>query len=134
MTDKISIRIPSEIKNIKSVSSEILKGLRPYRISDGAAFDIRLCVEEAVRNAIVHGNKSKKDLDVTISYSIHPDRIEIEVSDQGVGFDQRKIPDPTSEENILKNSGRGVLIIKKLMDRVDYKGRGNIVRMVKFLK
>lgn len=131
---KVSISIPSEIKNIKKVSLGILKDLDPHRISDDIAFDIRLCVEEAIRNAIVHGNKSKKDLNVTVNYSICPDRIQIEVADEGAGFDHRKLPDPTASENIMRGSGRGVLIIKKLMDRVEFRGRGNILKMTKSLK
>lgn len=134
MTDKVSITIPSEIKEIRKVSFGILKGLLPYRIGDDAAFDIRLCVEEALRNAIVHGNKSRKGASVTVTYSIRPGSLEVEVADEGVGFDHRNLPDPTAGENLMKNSGRGVLIIRKLMDRVEFRGPGNVVRMVKYFK
>jgi len=134
MVDKVSIRISSEIKNIRKVASKILKELKPCGLDDGSAFDIRLCIDEAVRNAIVHGNKSKRHLKVTITYSIHPDKVEIEVADEGGGFDHRNLPDPTTEDNIMKNSGRGVLIIRKLMDHVEFHGQGNVVRMVKYLK
>jgi len=134
MADKVTIRIPSDIRDIKKVSFGILKDLKPYGISDDAAFDIRLCVEEAVRNAIVHGNKSRKGASVTVTYSIRPGSLEVEVADEGKGFDHRNLPDPTVGENLMKNSGRGVLIIRKLMDRVEFRGPGNIVRMVKHFK
>jgi len=134
MADKVSIRIPSEIKNIKKVSSGILKDLKPRKIGDDAAFDIRLCVDEAVRNAIMHGNKSKKGLSVTVTYSIRPDSLEVEVADEGKGFDHRDLPDPTTGENIMRNSGRGILIMRKLMDRVEFRGPGNVVRMIKYFK
>ncbi len=134
MADKIFIKIPSEIRSIKNVSSRILADLEPHGLDDDHIFDIRLCVDEAVRNAIVHGNKSKKRLSVSIAYSIYPDRVEVEVSDEGAGFDYDNLPDPTTEENIMRNSGRGVLIIRKLMDRVEFRAPGNVVRMVKYLK
>ena len=134
MADKVSIKIPSEIKNIKKISSGILKDLRPRKIDDDEAFDIRLCVDEAVRNAIIHGNKSRKGLSVTVTYSIRPGSIEVEVADEGKGFDHRNLPDPTAGENIMRNSGRGVLIIRKLMDRVEFRGPGNVIRMVKYFK
>ncbi len=134
MADKVSITIPSEIKEIKKVSFGILKDLLPYNIGDDTAFDIRLCVEEVLRNAIVHGNKSRKGANVTVTYSIRPGSLEVEVADEGIGFDPGNLPDPTAEENLMKNSGRGILIIRKLMDRVEFRGPGNIVRMVKHFK
>jgi len=134
MADKVSIRISSEIKNIGKVASRILKELKPHGLDEGIAFDIRLCIDEAVRNAIVHGNKSQRHLKVTITYSIHPDRVEVEVADEGNGFDHSNLSDPTTEDNIMRNSGRGVLIIKKLMDRVEFRDQGNVVKMVKYIK
>ena len=134
MAPKVRLKVPSGIKNIKKVSSRILKDLEPYNISEDKIFDIRLCVDEAVRNAMVHGNKSDKRLSVTTTYSIDDEKIEIEVADEGRGFDHRNLPDPTSDDNILRNSGRGVLIIQKLMDRADYNETGNAIKMVKYLK
>lgn len=128
------IKVPSEIGSIRKVSSEILGGLLPYKLDKDSAFDIRLCTEEAVRNAIVHGNLSRKESVVKVSYWIDKGKLNIEVEDEGSGFNLKKVPDPTENCNIMKGSGRGVYLIKKLMDYVDFNEKGNKIRMWKVLK
>ena len=128
-----SIEILSEIKNIKRVSSEILGSLLPYNVSEDRLFDIRLCAEEAVRNAIVHGNRSNAKARVRVYYRIENDRINIEVEDEGDGYDPDSIPDPTGDNDIMKESGRGVYLIRVLMDRVEFNKKGNKITMEKAL-
>jgi len=125
------IKTPSENRYIKKVSGRILSSLEPHGVSEETTFDIKLCVEEAVRNAIVHGNHSRKDKTVKIAYSIEGGRITIEVEDEGKGFDHTTLPDPTDTNYIMRNSGRGVYLIKKLMDSVDFNEAGNRITMVK---
>ncbi len=133
-TGKLSIKIPSDIKYIRRVSSGILKWLQPRKLDDSTLFDIRLCVEEVVRNAITHGNNNDKGLEVLVSYWLEGDGLIIEVEDSGRGFDLGKVPDPTIEENLMKGSGRGVYIVRKLMDKMEFNDRGNKVRLIKYLK
>ena len=128
------IEIPSEIKYIKKISSRILDSLLPYGVDEEKLSDIRLCAEEAVRNAIVHGSRMNKKLRVRVNYRIDKNRIIIEVEDEGIGFDPDSIPDPTLKNNITKESGRGVCLIKKLMDKVDFNEKGSKIRMEKSLK
>lgn len=132
--NKVFIKIPSQIQYIRKVSDRILDGLSSYGVNSEDIFDIRLCVEEAVRNAIVHGNRSDKKRRVTVSYRLDNDAINIEIEDEGKGFDHKAVPDPTKDENIMKNSGRGVYIIKKLMDKVEFNKNGNKIMMFKALK
>ena len=131
---KIVIKVPSEIGYLSKVSSEILESLAPYRMDEAALFDIRLCVEEAVWNAIVHGNHCDKSLSVEITYRVEQDKLNIEVADSGKGFDHARLPDPTKDENLTRNNGRGVYLIKRLMDVVEYNESGNKIKMVKSLK
>jgi serine/threonine-protein kinase RsbW len=131
---KISLKVPSEIINIEKVSSEVLKSLSSYGIDEDRLCDIRLCTEEAVRNAIVHGNRSNKELYVKVDHWVDNNRFYIEIEDEGAGFAPDRVPDPTGNGNILKESGRGVLLIKKLMDRVDFNEKGNRIRMEKALE
>ena len=128
------IEIPSEIRYIKKVSKDILNALRRFKVEESLQFDIRLCVEEAVRNAIEHGNVYNKKLPIHIFYSVSKDKFEVEIEDRGKGFDVKKVPDPTDQNNILKEGGRGVYLIHKLMDSVEYNDKGNRVRLVKFFK
>ena len=133
-TGKLSLKIPSDIKYIREVSSGILKWLEPRKLDESALFDIRLCVEEVVRNAITHGNNSDLGLKVLISYWLEGDSLIIEVEDEGRGFDPGKMPDPTIEENIMKGSGRGIYIVRKLIDKMEFNDKGNKVRLTKYLK
>ena len=133
-TGKLSLEIPSDIKYVKEVSSGILKWLQPRKLDDSALFDIRLCVEEVVRNAITHGNNNDKGLKVLVSYWLEGDSLIIEIEDEGRGFDLGKVPDPTIGENIMKGSGRGVYLVRKLIDKMEFNDKGNKVRLTKYLK
>jgi serine/threonine-protein kinase RsbW len=128
------LKVPSETRYIRKVSEKILSSLSGLGLDDGKIFDIKLCIEEAVRNAIVHGNHSDRRLAVRIVYGVEDSRLVIEVEDAGAGFDHRAAPDPTTMAHLMKNSGRGVYLIKKLMDKVDYNDAGNKITMVKNLK
>lgn len=128
------IEIPSDIRNIKKASNEILGHLQRLKIDKSIQFDIRLAVEEAVRNSIVHGNRYDKELPVTVSYAIDKDKLEVEIKDRGNGFDVKKIPDPRSKDYIMKEGGRGIFLMYRLMDKVEYNRRGNKVKMTKFFK
>lgn len=128
------MRIPSELSYIRKVSSQIEHFLRSKGVDDSNIFDIRLCLEEAVKNSIIHGNKNNKDLPVFITYSLDKDRFSVEIEDRGKGFDPDKVPDPTTEKNLLKAGGRGVFIIQKLMDEVKYNCSGTKTFMVKSVR
>ena len=131
---KILIKIPSEIRYIKEVWLRILTDLKSYKVDQDTLFDIRLCVEEALINAVVHGNRSDDRLFVNVSYWVKDADFNIEIENEGSGFDYRLIPDPTTDDNIMKNSGRGVYLIKNLMDSVEFDKGGKIIKMVKHLK
>ena len=129
-----NIKFPSEEKYIRETSTKILEGLSQYGLDEDTIFDIKLCIEEAVRNAIVHVNKLDKKLWVKINYWVEGGKINIEIEDEGNGFKAESLPDPTSGSNLLKGSGRGVYLIKKLMDEVRFNASGNKITMVKNLQ
>jgi len=132
--EKKDIRFESNSGRIRESSSRILEDLESYAIDEKTAFEIKLCVEEAVRNAIVHGNKSDPKRKVRLGYWVSEGVLNIEIEDEGAGFDHELVKDPTKEENILRNSGRGVYLIKKLMDKVEYSTKGNKINMAKKIK
>jgi len=129
--NRIKIEVPSEVAHIRIVSDKILNSLKDYNLNEDELLDIKLCIEEALRNAMEHGNKSKKNLPVKISYCVNKDKLEVTVEDVGRGFDYRKLPDPTKDENIMKGGGRGVFLILRLMDEVIFSDKGNRITMVK---
>lgn len=98
----------------------------PYHI-----FGIRLALEEALVNAVRHGNELDEQKHVRAVCHLNEQRIRIEIADQGSGFDPTGVPDPTTEENLEKPCGRGILLMRNYMTRVDYNQSGNRVVMEK---
>ena len=80
-----------------------------------------LSVTEATTNAIIHANKSNKNKKVKINVNVENKQLIICVKDEGTGFDPQNVPDPTAPENLLKDSGRGLYLMKVYMDEVKYK-------------
>ncbi len=128
------VEIPSETKYIKKVSQEILGCLQRFNIDESIQFDVRLAVEEAVRNSMEHGHFHDEKLPIAVFYTMDKDKIEVKVEDKGKGFDLKRIPDPRTMDNIMRGSGRGVFLMHKLMDKVVYNKKGNKVTMTKFFK
>ena len=128
------LSVASDLKKIRHAVDEIIIMLKGLQVDESDMFDIRLCLEEALINAIKYGNRFDKDLEVLIDFACVNDKINISVEDKGTGFDHNKVPDPTKEENLLMGSGRGVFLIKHLMDEVRFNKKGNRLTMVKHLK
>jgi serine/threonine-protein kinase RsbW len=118
---------------LKEISNKLISDLEKKGVDEHVIFDIHVSFEEALRNAMMHGNKLDPSKKVSVETDVTDVRVAISVEDEGEGFDPDKLPDPTSEENILKESGRGVYLIKHLMDEVSYENGGRKVVMVKKL-
>jgi len=88
---------------------------------------------EAANNAITHGNKLNVDKQVEIVFAMDDQKILLTVRDEGPGFDYKNIPDPTSPENVENMSGRGVFLMTKLSDKIEFEDNGSLVRMTFFL-
>jgi len=93
-----------------------------------------MAVRESVTNAMVHGNQEDESKSVEVVFNCHDNELEIEVRDQGEGFDPANVPDPTNAENLLKTSGRGIFLMRTFMDEIEWRNRpegGTAVRMTK---
>lgn len=97
-------------------------------------FKVKLALEEALNNAMRHGNKLSIGLSVTVKVKADKERIILDVHDQGKGFDFDGLKDPTHEENRELVSGRGVFLMRQMMDGVKFYDSGRGVRMVKVFK
>jgi serine/threonine-protein kinase RsbW len=95
-------------------------------------FCIRLALEEAICNAIHHGHAQDPDKPVQVVYYINRQRILARVQDEGPGFDPAQVADPRLEENLDRPGGRGLLLMRSYMDRVEFNARGNGVTLTKF--
>ena len=102
-------------------------------LSDEVTFDVKLAVQEAVVNAAEHGNEYDENKSVCICCEATDEAIKVTVVDEGPGFDPCCVPDPTLPENILRESGRGVFLMRSLCDEVCYSDKGTKVTIVKYL-
>lgn len=123
--------IPSEPMQLNRVETLILDRLEALNYGERIIFGVRLAIEEAVINAIKHGNRMDKAKKVTIKYSVDRDECSISVADEGPGFDPNAVPDPTMDENLELPHGRGLVLMKAYMDDVFYNDKGNMVTMRK---
>ncbi len=112
--DKISKRLPSARKSIKSVEPIMLEVREKINISDNSFYNMLIAITEAVNNAIVHGNKCDPDKTVNIDVILKNDEIIITIGDEGNGFDPDSLADPRDPENLMKEHGRGVFLIRQL--------------------
>jgi serine/threonine-protein kinase RsbW len=131
---KKEFQIPSELSEVPKASRKVLAALGFLKLSEGDLFDVRLCLEEALINAIKYGNRLRPDLTVRLVVEQKGPELKLTVEDCGEGFDTRKIEDCTREENLFKASGRGVYLIHQLMDEVKYNSKGNCLSMIKRLQ
>lgn len=115
---------------IESIQTDVARELASRGYDDGAAFAVRLAIEEALVNGFRHGNGGDAEKTVRFDCAITDDSIAIEVTDQGPGFNPEGVPDPTDEENLEVPSGRGIMLMRAYMTEVAYLPPGNRVRMV----
>lgn len=132
--EKKEFLLPSDLAEVRRASERVLEHLGPLALSEAVRFDIRLCLEEALINAMKYGNQFKKDRRVRLEVECLGDELRFTVEDEGAGFDPKKLKNCTDEENLLENHGRGVYLIHQLMDKVQYNEKGNRLVMVKNLK
>jgi serine/threonine-protein kinase RsbW len=126
--------LPSRLESVDEAAASAEAFARSIGLGDDAIFAIDLAVRESVANAIKHGNKFDDNKSVEVSFSDTGSGFEVSVRDFGTGFSVADIPDPTDGENLLKNSGRGILFMRSFMDEVDWahpEGGGVIVKMLK---
>jgi len=128
------VSISSDSQEARRVQDTIEQALQARRAHDHDVFSIRLALEEALVNAIKHGNQLDRAKKVHISYRMLSDRFEIQITDEGPGFDPADVPDPTAVENLERPCGRGLMLMRHYMTEVAYSGRGNTVVMCKVFR
>jgi serine/threonine-protein kinase RsbW len=125
------VSIPSDLAEARRVQELIEGALQASAYSEHDIFSIKLALEEALVNAIKHGNQMDPDKRVVVAYSVTPARFDIRITDEGDGFRPEDVPDPTAIENLERPCGRGLLLMRGFMTEVEYHGKGNVVSMAK---
>jgi serine/threonine-protein kinase RsbW len=124
------IIVPNDLAAAKQPERFILEEAQASGYCENATFAIKLALEEAMTNAFRHGNKRDPSKHIIVRYRVTRKRIEIEVIDEGDGFEPDKVPDPTQPEYIDRPHGRGIMLMRAYLDEVRYSRRGNAVRLV----
>jgi serine/threonine-protein kinase RsbW len=131
LNQAFEVSIPSDTAEGQAVQERIVKMLEDLDFPTRDVFGVRLALEEALVNAIKHGNRMDPAKQVRIGCAINSETVRIEIEDEGHGFRPSDIPDPTAEENLEKPSGRGIMLMRAFMTDVSFNERGNRVTLVK---
>lgn len=125
------VELPSERGASRLIMEELLEQLGAHGWSPSDIFAIHLAAEEAIVNAILHGNKFDATKHVRVSCVVSRELARIEVTDEGAGFDPAAVPDCRLDERLEAPNGRGVMLMRTFMTRIEYNDRGNRVLMEK---
>ena len=125
------VDLPSERGAGRPVMDELLSQLGGHGWSEAEIFGVHLAAEEALVNAIIHGNKLDPAKRVHVACEVSTDRVWIEIRDEGDGFDPAAVPDCTADDRLEVPTGRGVMLMKSFMTRIEYNAKGNGVVLEK---
>ena len=124
--------IPSDVNIISPFVDQLMRFISRFRAEDESDFEIELALRDALVNAIVHGNEKDPNKRVYVNCRCTPDgEVSIRIEDEGNGFEHGAVADPTSHGNRLRTHGRGVYLIRTLMDEVDFEEGGSVLHMRK---
>jgi serine/threonine-protein kinase RsbW len=129
---EIEAWMPSEIKAISPLVERLMRLIEGSHCVPGEEPAVELALDEALDNAVVHGNRMDRQKLVQVLCRCESGKgISVVVKDQGQGFDPNAVPDPTAAENIGADHGRGIWVMKSVMDEVSFERGGTEVRMRK---
>ncbi len=125
------IRVPSTLKCCKEPEAALMSDLQSHNFGQDAIFAIKLAYEEAMTNAVKHGNCNDQNKSVTVRFAVDDQKAVVVVRDEGCGFSPDQVPDPTSPERLPLPNGRGIMLMRAYMDEVYYRAGGREVYFMK---
>jgi len=128
-TELYTLQLPSKHESITLLENLIEEIADKYKVSEDTFANMMTCLNEAVINAIIHGNKLDPDKTVIVNAEVEAKRIIWTITDEGPGFDYNALPDPTAPDKLEELTGRGVFIIKHLADQCIFNVSGNEVEL-----
>ena len=129
--EKIEFELPSDLALMNGVLEYLQERVAKLGLIKPERSNLFVALDEAFVNAVKHGNKNDPNKLVRITAELTPQEASFTVEDEGEGFDINQSPDPCDPANLVRTSGRGVLLIYNIMDEVEYNAQGNRVKMVK---
>jgi serine/threonine-protein kinase RsbW len=112
--------LESDLASVDPVEAKAELLARDAGFDEDTASQIAMVAREAVINAILHGNKQDPAKQVQVSFELNDESLRIEIADEGPGLDPDTVPDPLAPENILRSSGRGIFLMRAIMDEVHF--------------
>ena len=128
--ERLVVQVPNDREEINAIETRLLEILDRFNYAKASRFAVRLAVEEALTNAFRHGHRAlPKSTPVLLDLTVGRDQVTIAVEDQGPGFTPGDVPDPTLDENLDKPTGRGLMLMRAYMARIEYNAKGNRVTL-----
>jgi serine/threonine-protein kinase RsbW len=125
------VELAGDVHLVEEFCQKLVADASQQGFCEDDTFGIHLALEEAMANAIKHGNAGDPNKKLTIEYLITQEVFDATITDQGSGFVPDEVPDPRNEENLHKMSGRGILLIRAYMDVAEYNETGNQLHISK---
>ena len=125
------IEIPSTLADAKIPEQHIISDIEECGYDEDSTFAIKLALEEAMTNAVRHGNCGDPGKKIVVRYAVSPERVAIAIRDEGEGFRPCSVPDPTHPDRLSLPCGRGIMLMKAYMSEVEYRDNGREVFMVR---
>ena len=134
MDPELIFHLPSDVLRIEDAVEKVVARCRRHieleRRASRVRMNLQVALAEALANAMLYGNGADRSKRVRVELTITEKAIITRVTDEGPGFDYRDIPDPTTREGLLKPDGRGIFLMRKLLDQVSFNERGNSVTLL----
>ena len=125
-------RLASEVALVSPLVDHVMRSINVFRVNADIEVDIEVALREAVLNAIIHGNKEDPHKHVYVTILCGADgEVAMRIRDEGAGFDSGSVPDPTAPEHRMSTHGRGIYLMRALMDEVSFDEGGTVVFMRK---
>ncbi len=130
MDRELLLELPNDIRSIEHAVEYVMRRCNSCaEVARRLNLNFRVGLTEAISNAMLYGNGDDPTKRVRVEVSMGPEAITVQVTDEGTGFDPLGVPDPTCPENLLREGGRGIFLMRALMDDVQYNDRGNSVTL-----
>src|SRR5512140_358833 len=134
-TNRVEVSLASTLDSVDQAEEMTLEFARNAGFGDEDQMKIGMAVREAMVNAVYHGNKWDPGKKASLTLEFEDGKFIVTITDEGPGFELNMVPDPLAEENLMKQSGRGLFLIRSFMDEIHVRRRspnGTEVRMVKY--
>ena len=126
---KTDLDITADLQNLRKVEKLIDDLSMELDLSDEIYGNVLVATMEATNNAIIHGSASNPNKRVFVRIAKKENQLVIHIEDQGKGFDYEKVPDPTAPENLEKINGRGIFLMDRLSDEMNFLNKGRVVEL-----